>query len=57
MVTPDDYEVYISEDMIYRSEYVDMEGDPTSCEEAIKSHGSSKWLMVMEGEIRLTSAN
>ena len=33
---PADYEVYISED-------ADTEGDPTSFEEAIRSHYSSKW--------------
>ena len=44
-VIPDDYEVYISEEF-------QMEGDLTSLEEAMKSAHSSKWLEVMEDEMK-----
>jgi hypothetical protein len=46
----DDYEVYVSEE-------IQMEEDPTSFEEAIRSAYSSKWLDVMEDEIRSMSVN
>jgi hypothetical protein len=46
----DDYEVYISEE-------IQMEGDPTSFEEAMRSAYSSKWLDVMEDEMRSMSVN
>jgi hypothetical protein len=46
----DDYEVYISEK-------IQMEGDPTSFEEAMRSAHSSKWLEAMEDEIRSISIN
>jgi hypothetical protein len=40
----DDYEVYVSEE-------IQIEGDPTSFEEAMRSAYSSKWLDVMEDEM------
>jgi hypothetical protein len=40
-VIPDDYEVYNTEEF-------QIEGDPTSFEEAIRSDNSSKWLEAME---------
>jgi hypothetical protein len=43
---PDDFEVYVSEE-------VQMEGDPTTFEEATRSAHSSKWLEAMEDEMRL----
>jgi hypothetical protein len=43
-----DYEVYVSEE-------IHMEGDPTSFEEAMRSAHSSKWLEVMEDEMRSMS--
>jgi hypothetical protein len=46
----DDYEVYNTE------EY-QMEDDPTSFEEAIRSDNSSKWLEAMEDEIKSISTN
>jgi hypothetical protein len=46
----DDYEVYVSEE-------IQMEGDPTSFEEAMRSGHSSKWLEVMEDEMRSMSTN
>jgi hypothetical protein len=46
----DDYEVYNTE------EY-QMEGDPTSFEEAMRSDNSSKWLETMEDEIKSMSTN
>jgi hypothetical protein len=53
----DDYEVYISEDMIYISEDMDIEGDPISLDEAMRSPNSPKWLMAIEDEIRSVSIN
>jgi hypothetical protein len=47
---PDDYEVYNSEEF-------QMEGDPTSFEEAMRSDNSSKWLEAMEDEIKSMSTN
>jgi hypothetical protein len=47
---PDDYEVYHSEEF-------QMEGDPTSFEEAMRSDHSSKWLEAMEDEMKSMSAN
>jgi hypothetical protein len=46
----DDYEVYVSEE-------IEIEGDPTSFEEAMKSAYSSKWLDAMEDEMRSISIN
>jgi hypothetical protein len=46
----DDYEVYVSEG-------IQMEGDPTSFEEAMRSAYSSKWLKAMEDEMRSMSIN
>jgi hypothetical protein len=46
----DDYEVYVSEE-------IQMEGDPTSSEEAMRSAYSSKWLEDMEDEMRSMSIN
>jgi hypothetical protein len=46
----DDYEVYVSEE-------IQMEGDPTSFEEAKRSAYSSKWLEAMEDEMRSMSIN
>jgi hypothetical protein len=46
----DDYEVYVSEE-------IQMEGDPTSFEEAMRSAYSSKWLDAMEDEMRSMSIN
>jgi hypothetical protein len=45
-----DYEVYVSEE-------IQMEGDPTSFEEVIRSAHSSKWLDAMEDEMRSMSVN
>jgi hypothetical protein len=45
-----DYEVYSSEE-------IQMEGDPTSFEEVMRSVHSSKWLEVMKDEMRSMSAN
>jgi hypothetical protein len=47
---PDDYEVYSTEEF-------QIEGDPTSFEEALRSDNSSKWLEVMEDEIKSMSTN
>jgi hypothetical protein len=47
---PDDYKVYVSEE-------IQMEGDPTSFEEAMRSVYSSKWLDAMEDEMRSMSVN
>jgi hypothetical protein len=46
----DDYEVYVSEK-------IQMEGDPTTFEEAMRSAHSSKWLEAMEDEMRSMSTN
>jgi hypothetical protein len=46
----DDYEVYVSEE-------IQMEGDPTSFEEAMRSAYSSKWLDAIEDEMRSMSVN
>jgi hypothetical protein len=46
----DDYEVYVSEE-------IQMDGDPTSFEEAMRSAYSSKWLEAMEDEMRSMSIN
>jgi hypothetical protein len=45
-----DYEVYVSEE-------IQIEGDPTSFEEAMRSAHSSKWLDAMEDEMRSMSVN
>ena len=47
---PDDYEVYNTEEF-------QMEDDPTSFEEAMKSDHSSKCLEAMEDEIKSMSTN
>ncbi|WVZ82074.1 hypothetical protein U9M48_029381 [Paspalum notatum var. saurae] len=47
---PDDYEVYVSEDIA-------LEGDPTTYEEAMRSPDSSKWLAAMEDEMRSMDTN
>jgi hypothetical protein len=47
---PDDYEVY-------NTEGLQMEGDPTSFEEAMRSEHSSKWLKAMEDEMESKNAN
>ena len=47
---PDDYEVY-------ECEKFQIEGDPTSFEEAMRSDHSSKWLKAMQDEMRLMSTN
>jgi hypothetical protein len=46
----DGYEVYVSEE-------IQMDGDPTSFEEAMKSAHSFKWLDAMEDEMRSMSVN
>jgi len=46
----DDYEVYNSEE-------IQMEDDPTSFEEAMRSVNSSKWTAAMEDEMKYMSAN
>jgi hypothetical protein len=46
----DDYEVYVSEE-------IQMEGDPTYFEEAMRSAHSSKWLDAIEDEMRSMSVN
>jgi hypothetical protein len=46
----DDYEVYVSEE-------IQMEGDPSSFKEAMRSVHSSKWLEAMEDEMRSMSTN
>jgi hypothetical protein len=46
----EDYEVYVNEE-------IQMEGDPTSFEKAIRSVYSSKWLKAMEDEIGSISTN
>ena len=47
---PDDYKFYEYEEF-------QMEGDPTSFEEAMRSAHSSKWLEAMQDEIRSMSTN
>jgi hypothetical protein len=49
-VIPDDYEIYMSEE-------IHMEGDPASYEEAMRSPHSSKWREAMKDEMRSMSAN
>jgi hypothetical protein len=46
----DDYEIYVSEE-------IQMDGDPTSFEAAMRSAYSFKWLGAMEDEIRYMSIN
>jgi hypothetical protein len=46
----DDYEVYVSEE-------IQIEGDPTSFEESMRSAHSSKWLEAMEDEMESMSTN
>jgi hypothetical protein len=46
----DDYEVYVSEE-------IQMDGDPTSFEEAMRSAHPSKWLEAMEDKMRSMSTN
>jgi hypothetical protein len=45
-----DYKVYVSEE-------IQMEGDPTSFEEAMRSDHSSKWLEAMEDEMTSMNTN
>jgi hypothetical protein len=45
-----DYEIYVSKK-------IQMEGDPTSFEEAMRSAHSSKWLEAMEDEMRSMITN
>ena len=47
---PTNYEVYKTEDF-------QMEDDPTSFEEAMRSDHLSKWLKAMEAKIKLMNAN
>jgi len=47
---PDNYEVYNSEE-------IQMEDDPSSFEEAMRSVNSSKWTAAMEDEMKSMSAN
>ena len=54
-VIPDDYEVYVSEE--YVSEEFQIEGNPTSFKEAMRSTHSSKWLEAMQDEMRSMSTN
>jgi hypothetical protein len=42
---------------VYNSEEIQMEDDPTSFEEAMRSEHSSKWLDAMEDEIKSMSTN
>jgi hypothetical protein len=49
-VISNDYEVYVSEE-------IQMEGDPTFFKKAMRSAHSSKWLDVMEDEMRSMSVN
>jgi hypothetical protein len=51
LAIPDDYEVYECE------EEFQMEGDPTSFEQAMRSAHSSKWLEAMQDEMRSMSTN
>jgi hypothetical protein len=46
----DDYKVYVNEE-------IQMDGDPTSFEEAMRSAHSSKWFEAMEGEMRSMCTN
>jgi hypothetical protein len=46
----EDYEIYVSEE-------IQMEGDPTSFKEVMRSAHSSKWLEAIEDEIRSISTN
>jgi hypothetical protein len=45
-----DYEIYVSEE-------IQIEGDPASFEEAMRSAHSSKWLDAMKDEMRSMSIN
>ena len=47
---PDDYEVYVSEEF-------QMDGDPTSFDDAMRSAHSSKWLEAMEDEMKSMKTN
>jgi hypothetical protein len=50
--------VAISDDyVVYVSEKIQMEGDTTSFEEAMRSAHSSKWLEAMKDEMRFMSTN
>ena len=49
-IIPANYEVYNTEEF-------QMEDDPTSFEEAMRSDHSSKWLEAMEDEMRSMNAN
>jgi hypothetical protein len=39
------------------SEDIQMDGDPTTFEEVMRSHHTSKWLEAMEDEMRSMSSN
>jgi hypothetical protein len=60
-VIPDDYEVYPSvdteSDEIFMSEDIDVEGDPTTYKEAMRSANSSKWFLAMENELESLRMN
>jgi hypothetical protein len=45
-----DYEVYVSKE-------IQMDGDPTSFEEAMRSAHSSKWLEAMEDKMKSMTTN
>jgi hypothetical protein len=47
---PNDYEVFVSEE-------IQMEGDPISFEEAMRSAHSSKWQEAMEDEMKSMNTN
>ena len=48
----------ISDDyQVYNSEKVQMEGDPTSFEEAMRNSHSSEWLEAMKDEMKSMSTN
>jgi hypothetical protein len=42
---------------VYNTEEFQMDGDPTSFEEAMRSDNSSKWLEAMEDEIKSMCTN
>jgi hypothetical protein len=42
---------------VYNTEEFQMEGHPTTFEEAMRSDNSSKWLEAMEDEIKSMSTN
>jgi hypothetical protein len=48
---------YSNDNKVYVSEEIQMKGDPTSFKEAMRSAYSSKWLEIMEDEMRSMSTN